>query len=1101
MMDDPLWFKDAILYELHVRAYQDSNNDGVGDFAGLTERLDYLADLGINTIWVLPFMRSPLKDDGYDIADYFSVHPAYGTLDDFRSFLARAHALGMRVITELVINHTSDQHAWFQRARTAPPSSVERNFYVWTDNPERYANVPLMFPDFETSNWAWDPVAKQYYWHRFYSHQPDLNFDNPAVRDAILPVLDFWFEMGVDGLRLDAIPYLFEREGTACEHLPETHAFLKNLRQHVSEKFPGRIFLAEANAWPDDMVEYFGKGEECQMAFHFPLMPRLFMALLQESRFPIVDILAQTPPIPNNCQWCLFLRNHDEMTLAAITDEERDAMYRAYAQDRQARLFLGIRHRLAPLLRNDRRRIELLNAILFSLPGSPVLYYGDEIGMGDNIYLGDRNGVRTPMQWSDDRNAGFSRANTQKLYLPLIVDSEYNYVGVNVEAQQNNPSSLLWWVKRLIALRKRHPAFGRGDLKMLEPQNPRVLAYVRHTDSERLLIVANLSRFVQNVQFDLSDYARLVPEELFGRTRFPAIREQESYGLTLGPHGFYWFALVPDKVGHQTMDQLPTLPAQGWPDLISGRGWEQLAGLLVDRHAVKSEPPIVNTRLIALKTIPNDVDDVKLLVSQFEDANNQHETIFQPIALVAPDRFEGAQALSKSMAIAKFRAATGEIVCDPLVLPEFRSFLLTSFQHRAEVTLAEGHKLSFRTTDSFNPHDSTSETTAAMAVVEETHPPSTFALSAELILRLYRRPDEGLNPDVEICQFLKSQGFDQIAELEGTVEYQRPGRETVVLGGLHRCITNQGSAWHLILDQASRFFDQLAAHSTPLLASSTAGPSEAKDEHSEPSDQLELFTEPLVGSIKALASFTARLQRTLASAAPHSAFAPEPAHQRSHYQTLRNATGRLHAQLTQLSPETSDSVRDLAKQVLKEFDSVMNCIRMALLPETADGCRIRAHGHYVLRKLLVTGQSFILSDFEGVRHHTIGERRVKKTPFYDVAMLLASVDDAVASVLWGLLEGPSAKAGTVRYEDREKLRPATADLLHRLEREFLSVYTSSIDSPGLLPQTERAQEIVFQLARLRVALENATEQLGQVSPRAFFSLESILSLVRLLPTI
>ena len=541
--NDPLWYKDAILYEVHVRAFSDSFGYGHGDFQGLNQKLEYLQDLGITAVWLLPFYPSPLKDDGYDIADYTSIHPLYGNLEDFKAFLEAAHERGIRVITELVINHTSDQHPWFQRARHAAAGSPERNFYVWSDNPEKYRDARVIFKDFEPTNWSWDPVAKAYYWHRFYSHQPDLNFDNPAVWEAILPVVEFWFAMGVDGMRLDAVPYLYEREGTDCENLAETHQFLKALRAYVQERFPDRMLLAEANQWPEDAVAYFGQGDECHMAFHFPLMPRLFMALHQEDRFPIHDIMDQTPSIPETCQWCLFLRNHDELTLEMVTDEERDYMYRAYTQDRTARINLGIRCRLAPLLRNNRRRIELMYGLLFALPGTPVIYYGDEIGMGDNIYLGDRNGVRTPMQWSADRNAGFSRANPQRLFLPVIIDPEYHYETVNVEAQQSNPSSLLWWVKRLITLRKRFRSFGRGTFELLRPDNPKVLAFIRKLDDERILVVANLSRFVQYVQLDLKDYAGIAPEEVQGRTPFPQITDQ-PYLLTLGPHGFIWFSLA-----------------------------------------------------------------------------------------------------------------------------------------------------------------------------------------------------------------------------------------------------------------------------------------------------------------------------------------------------------------------------------------------------------------------------------------------------------------------------------------------------------------------------------------------------------------------------
>ena len=585
---DPLWYKDAIIYQVHVRAFHDSNADGIGDFRGLAQKLDYVRDLGVTAIWLLPFYPSPLRDDGYDIADYTSIHSSYGNLADFRLFLREAHARGLRIITELVINHTSDQHPWFRRARRAPAGSPFRDFYVWSEAIERYREARIIFKDFESSNWTWDKRAQAYYWHRFYSHQPDLNYDNPAVLKAILKVMDFWLGMGVDGLRLDAVPYLVEREGTTCENLPETHQILKKLRAHVDQKHEARMLLAEANQWPEDAVAYFGEGEgdECHMAFHFPLMPRMFMALRMEDRYPIIDILDQTPPAPDTAQWAIFLRNHDELTLEMVTDEERDYMYRVYAEDAQARINLGIRRRLAALLGNDRRRIELLNALLLSLPGTPVVYYGDEIGMGDNIYLGDRNGVRTPMQWSADRNAGFSRTNPQRLFLPPIIDPGFSYETVNVETQLNNPHSLLWWMKRLMALRKRFRAFGRGSLEFLHPANAKVLAFVRRHEDQRILIVANLARHAQFVELDLSEFREMVPVELFGQTDFPRIGEL-PYLLTLAPHGYYWFALeeraaaaLEEETGSAER-VLPEVSVQSsWANLFRGRGKGQLEEIL-----------------------------------------------------------------------------------------------------------------------------------------------------------------------------------------------------------------------------------------------------------------------------------------------------------------------------------------------------------------------------------------------------------------------------------------------------------------------------------------------------------------------------------------
>ncbi len=539
---DPLWYKDAIIYELPVKSFYDGNDDGIGDFGGLIDKLDYLQDLGVTCLWILPFFPSPLRDDGYDISDYRDIHASYGTLDDFKRFLQAAQARRLQVVMELVVNHTSDQHPWFQRARQAPPHAPERAYYVWSDTDQRYRDARIIFVDSERSNWTWDEVAQQFYWHRFFHHQPDLNFDNPVVLAEVKQIMDFWLDLGVDGFRLDAVPYLIEREGTNCESLPETHAILKQIRGHVDTRWPNRMLLAEANQLPAEVRAYFGDGDECHMAYHFPLMPRMFMGLHLEDRTPIVDAMRQTPEIPPSSQWALFLRNHDELTLEMVTDDERDYMYLAYSADPQARLNLGIRRRLAPLLGNHRRRIELMNSLLFSFPGTPIIYYGDEIGMGDNTYLGDRNGVRTPMQWSGDRNAGFSRTEPARLYSPVIADPVYGYQAINVEAQQRETSSLLHWMKNLIQLRRLFKAFGRGTLEFLDPVNLKVLAYVRRHADDVILCVANLSRTVQPVELDLRPFVGYVPVEMMGYTEFPPVRE-EPYFLTLGPYDFYWFEL------------------------------------------------------------------------------------------------------------------------------------------------------------------------------------------------------------------------------------------------------------------------------------------------------------------------------------------------------------------------------------------------------------------------------------------------------------------------------------------------------------------------------------------------------------------------------
>ncbi|MFN2542289.1 MAG: maltose alpha-D-glucosyltransferase, partial [Chthoniobacterales bacterium] len=696
---DPLWYKDAIIYELHVKTFYDSDGDGIGDFRGAIEKLDYLRELGVTTIWLLPFYPSPLRDDGYDIADYFDVNPSYGSLEDFRAFLDAAHARELRVITELVINHTSDQNPWFQKSRRAVAGSPERDFYVWSDTPDQYPEARIIFKDFETSNWAWDPVAKAYYWHRFYSHQPDLNFDNPAVHDAVEKVCDFWLNMGVDGLRLDAVPYLYEREGTNCENLPETHVYLKKLRAHVDQNFPGRMLLAEANQWPEDAVAYFGKGDESQMSFHFPLMPRMFMALQMEDRFPIIDILDQTPPIPDNCQWAMFLRNHDELTLEMVTDEERDYMWRVYANDRTARINLGIRRRLAPLLANSRRKIELLNTLLFSMPGTPIIYYGDEIGMGDNIYLGDRNGCRTPMQWSPDRNAGFSKANPQKLHLPVIIDPEYHYEAVNVENQQKNFSSLLWWMRRVIAMRKNFKAFSRGSLEFLHPDNAKVLAFLRRYENETVLVVVNLSRFAQAVRLNLAGFSGSTLVEVFSRNHFPSIKKA-PYVLTLGPHSYYWFALQPQAESRRVAKKrdIPTLRAAA-----------DLRGLLKNGERARIEAEILprfigNCRWFGSKarslrqmrvheqsSFANEPHGAQFWFVEVTYLDGPDEMYAVPVKIVTGDAARAISQSAPDAVIARFQGSDETILCDALWDAGFREQIFRLMLDRERANGRNGH--------------------------------------------------------------------------------------------------------------------------------------------------------------------------------------------------------------------------------------------------------------------------------------------------------------------------------------------------------------------------------------------------------------------------
>ncbi|HEV8597441.1 MAG TPA: maltose alpha-D-glucosyltransferase, partial [Candidatus Dormibacteraeota bacterium] len=776
--DDPLWYKDALIYELHVRAFMDSDADGGGDFRGLIEKLPYLQDLGINALWLLPFYPSPLRDDGYDIADYTNVNPMYGTLGDVNHLVREAHRRGIRVITELVCNHTSDQHPWFQRARHARPGSPQRDFYVWSETNQRYQDARIIFKDFEVSNWTWDHVANAYYWHRFYSHQPDLNFDNPKVHEAIFKVLDFWMDIGIDGVRLDAVPYLYEREGTNGENLPETHQFLRDLRAHVDSSYRNRMLLSEANQWPEDAVNYFGKGDECQMSFHFPLMPRLFMAIRMEDRFPIVDILAQTPSIPDNAQWALFLRNHDELTLEMVTDEERDYMYRAYTQDRLARLNLGIRRRLAPLLGNDRRRIELMNGLLFSLPGTPVLYYGDEIGMGDNIFLGDRNGVRTPMQWSGDRNAGFSRANRQRLYLPVITDPEYHYETVNVEAQQGNPHSIYSWTKRLIALRKRHRAFGRGTLELLRPDNRKILAYVRSYESEQILCVANLSRFLQAVELDLSRWKGLVPVELFSSNEMPVIGDN-PYFLTLGPHSFYWFAMQPRSAPSVQSDGAQPVAAAlpevrttgGWEAALEGGSKERLETVLLryipQRRWFAGKARRVKSATVSdVVSVPGAESYSYLTSVVIGYADGDPDTYMLPIAYASAAEAPHILERWPNSAIAWIRnqvpsggyaatsPASGEaeqrgLLYDALATPNFTEAMLGAIARRRRATGGSG-TLVGSTTRAFarlrGPENIRLE--GQLSVAEQSN--NSVIFGERLMLKVFRRLEEGVNPELEV---------------------------------------------------------------------------------------------------------------------------------------------------------------------------------------------------------------------------------------------------------------------------------------------------------------------------------------------------------------
>ncbi len=1059
LWNDPLWYKDAIVYELHVRSFYDSDGDGVGDFRGLTQRLDYLQDLGVTALWLLPFCPSPLKDDGYDTSDYTAIHATYGTMRDFKAFLREAHRRGLHVIIELVLNHTSDQHPWFRRARQAKPGNHWRKFYVWSDTPEKYREARIIFKDFEPSNWAWDPVAQGHYWHRFYAHQPDLNFDHPAVQRAMLRVVDFWLKLGVDGLRLDAVPYLYEREGTSCENLPETHAFLKMLRDHVDKRFPNRMLLAEANQWPEDAIAYFGAADECHMAFHFPLMPRLFMAIQREDRFPIIDIAQQMPSIPETCQWALFLRNHDELTLEMVTDEDRDYMYRLFAIDPQARVNLGIRRRLAPLLGNDRRTIELVNSLLFSLPGTPVLYYGDEIGMGDNVYLGDRNGVRTPMQWSADRNAGFSRANPQRLCLPVIIDPEYRYEAVNVEAQQNNRNSLLWWMKRLISLRKRSKVFGRGSLEFLPSENRKVLTFVRRYQDEAVFVVANLSRFAQSVDLDLSAFKGTVPLELFGQTRFPPV-SNAPYSLTLGPHIFYWFALSPQSVEAvasptATAGALPTLTVRGAREnALRGRDKAELEtilpGYLKGQRWFRSKARLIQTaEIVEVIPVPHDAPVAHILLVQVTYTEGEPEIYVLPVAF-ADDGREAPGPTSHAIASVHLTGTGSEekwILHDAMVDPRFSLALLDLIAQGRRFSGQFGQVIASPTRH-FRSLLRTVGDLLEPAVVKTEQTNTSVVYGDRFILKVFRRLEPETNPDLELGRFLtEERDFRNIAPLAGALELRRPNGELTTLGVLHGFLPNEGDAWAYTLDTLRLYYEKALTHRAGAPAPPAfEGPLLAAVENELP-PRARKWIGLYLEDARLLGQRTGELHVVLASDPAKPELAPEPATDFSRqalYQAMLSIANDTFSVLRQRLAGLPTAIREDAQKVLELEGKVRNRFEL-LRDRKIAAIHLRCHGDYHLGQVLHTGKDFIIIDFEGEPTRPVGVRRLKSSPLRDVAGMLRSFHYAAYAALLGQVPG-------ARPEDFSTLEPWARFWYRAVSAAFLKGYLPAVASASLLPQ-------------------------------------------------
>src|SRR5579875_3895929 len=1055
---DPLWYKDAIFYELRVRSFYDSNGDGIGDFAGLTAKLDYLYKLGVTTLWLLPFFPSPLRDDGYDISDYTNVHPDYGTLADFRKFLREAHARNLHVVIELVLNHTSSQHEWFQRARNSPPGSNFRNYYIWSDDPERYKDARIIFQDFEPSNWSWDHAAKAYYFHRFYSHQPDLNYDNPAVRREMLRIVDFWLGLGFDGLRLDAVPYQYKREGTNCENLPETHAFLVQLRRHIDDNFFGRMLLAEANQWPEDAAAYFDEGRECQMAFHFPLMPRMFLAVRMEERFPMVDIWSQTPPIPETCQWALFLRNHDELTLEMVSEEERDYMYRAFAKEPRMLLNLGIRRRLAPLLGNNRRAIELDNGLLFSLPGTPVIYYGDEIGMGDYLSLGDRDGVRTPMQWSADRNAGFSTASPQRLILPVVIDYEYHYQTVNVEAQEANLHSLLWWMRRLILLRRQFKAFGRGAIEFLNPENTHVLAFFRTFEEERVLVVANLSRFVQFVELDLSKFKSMVPIELFGRNPFPPIGDR-PYAFTLGPHMFLWFSLEPARHGAAAeMDgykpaqiEIPDSLEQLMRPPMRARIDQLLPDYLPHCRWFRGKARVIRSAAIAdAVPLSDHPEAIQLALVNVDYRNAESETYVLPIALATGDKAATVRSRWPERLIANVRTAQREapadgVLYDAVADPDFGAAMLRAIQHHRRIRCLSG-ELTASAAKHFHELVGARDGALDARVLSAEQSNTSSVFGDRLILKLFRRLEAGLNPDLEMSRFLTERHhFPYSPKLAGSIALHAPRAEERDLAILLSFVPNQGDAWQFTIAELNRYFEVAATAPEPL-----ALPPKSLVEllETQPDQNVVHYVGAYLDAARLLGQRIAQLHLTLLDEEQDPDFVPEPIstlYQRSLYQSMRNLLGQVMRMLTARLAVLPEALRSQAQAIVAN-QNLIEARFDAFLKHRLSVVRMRTHGDLHLGQVLYTGKDFFIIDFEGEPARPLSERRRKRPALRDVAGMLRSFHYAAYTAMIQQL-----RAGVLGKLNFATMQPWARLWVTWTSQAFLTAYIDTANRPALVP--------------------------------------------------
>ncbi len=1086
------WYKDAVIYELHIKAFFDSNGDGIGDFQGLLNKLDYLEDLGVTAIWLLPFYPSPLKDDGYDIADYYSINPSYGNVKTFKKLIQEAHKRDLKVITELVINHTSDQHPWFQRARRAAPGSPERDYYVWSDHPEKYKDARIIFTDTEPSNWSWDPVAQAYFWHRFFAHQPDLNFDNLDVQEEVFKIMDYWCDMGVDGFRLDAVPYLFEREDTNCENLPQTHAFLKKLRKRIDSKYDGKLLLAEANMWPEDSAAYFGEGDECHMNYHFPIMPRMFMAVKMEDRHPIIDIIDQTPEIPESCQWAIFLRNHDELTLEMVTDEERDYMYKVYTKDPQAKINVGIRHRLAPLLENNRNKIELMNMLLFSLPGTPVLYYGDEIGMGDNFYLGDRDGVRTPMQWTADRNAGFSTANPQKLYLPTIIDPEYKYESINVEAQQMNASSLLWWMKRIIGMRKRYRAFGRGDIKFLSPSNAKIIAYTRSYEDEDILVLGNLSRFSQAVELELKGFEGYTPVEVFSHNKFPQI-DEEAYLFTLAPHGYFWFSLEKEKRKNDKRP-MPELSSKSWKGLFHGKNKKTLESAILPYFMPERSWFAGGNRVVQGMSLANVIDidvvglPVVLCVVEVTYNDGLPESYQLPLAFVSDEESEKIKELPERaiLTTAQLDGQKGVLI-NASHEEIFRNFLFTSIQKGKNVEsgdesieFVKGKEQIVVEGDSLDSR-----------IVETAHNHTSIIYNNRYFLKIFRRLDSTINPDLEITQYLaETAHYDHAPSFMGSMIYHTKAGNRVALGMLQDFVANHGNGWEYVKDALQRYFDNVLTREkeivVPKLKSNLTDPLN----FSKVPEQIQHF---MGGSfpdrISLLGQRTAEMHHALAAHPEIKDFDTEPFslhYQRSVFSSLQSLTRstfeNLRAKMGTIDPE----FQSLAKEILGMRSEVLKAFKQIYIHKF-DTIKIRTHGDYHLNQILWTGKDFVITNFEGESARPFSERRLRRSPLRDVAAMIRSLHYATYS---NIIDHELKK-----MDKRDELETWGEIWFHYVTRIFLNGYMENAGNFKFIPSDKQDFKILMNVLLLEKAVYELNYELNNRPEKVIIPLTGIKTLL------